>query len=136
MICLGIESLRQFGLENIFLDLGHTGVVKAILDSDPAIAEVQEQILFALSHKDRSALEELRGVLKEKTVNDLVRLTMLFGSEDVLNQVIEEFSDYPKIPEILERVRRLGRESGADIDRKSTRLNSSHSRRSRMPSSA
>lgn len=115
VICLGIESLRQFGLENIFLDLGHTGVVKAILDSDPASAEVQEQILFALSHKDRSALEELRGVLKEKTVNDLVRLTMLFGSEDVLNQVIEEFSDYPEIPEILERVRRLGRESGADI---------------------
>ena len=72
VICLGIESLRQFGLENIFLDLGHTGVVKAILDSDPVSAEVQEQILFALSHKDRSALEELRGVLKEKTVNDLV----------------------------------------------------------------
>ena len=115
VICLGIESLRQFGLENIFLDLGHTGVVKAILDSDPASAEVQEQILFALSHKDRSALEELRGVLKEKTVYDLVRLTMLFMSEDVLNQVIEEFSDYPEIPEILERVRRLGRESGADI---------------------
>lgn len=115
VICLGIESLRQFGLENIFLDLGHTGVVKAILDSDPASEAVQDQILFALSHKDRSALEELRGVLKEKTVDDLIRLTMLFGSEDVLNQVIEEFSDYPEIPEILESVRRLGRESGADI---------------------
>ena len=55
------------------------------------------------------------AVLKEKTVDDLIRLTMLFGSEDVLNQVIEEFSDYPEIPEILESVRRLGRESGADI---------------------
>ena len=72
VICLGIESLRQFGLENIFLDLGHTGVVKAILDSDPASGTVQDQILFALSHKDRSALGELRGILKEKTVDDLI----------------------------------------------------------------
>lgn len=46
-------------------------MVKAILDSDPVSEVVQDQILFALSHKDRSALEELRGVLKEKTVDDL-----------------------------------------------------------------
>lgn len=115
VISLGVESLKQMGLENVFLDLGHTGVVKAILESDEGSRPLQEEILFALSHKDRSALEELRGKLRDKTVDDLVKLTMLFGSGDVLNQVIEEFSDYPEIPEILERVRQLGRSSGADI---------------------
>lgn len=114
IISLGVECLRKFGLENIYLDLGHTGVVKAILDRDPQSEKYQSEILFALSHKDRSALEDLYGKLEDKTINDLIKLTMMFGSEDVLNQTIEEFADYPEIPPILESVRQLGRASGAD----------------------
>lgn len=114
VICLGLEALRTFNIQNIMLDLGHTGVVKAILDKDPASGSVQDQILFALSHKDRTSIEEFRGVLQDRTVDALLKLAVMFGDESVLDKIAEEFYDYPEILPILDHVRWLGRMSGAD----------------------
>lgn len=114
VICLGLEALRTFNVKNIMLDLGHTGVVKAILGKDPASGSVQDEILFALSHKDRTAIEEFRDVLNDRTVDALLKLTVMFGDESVLDRIAAEFPDHPEILPILDHVRWLGRMSGAD----------------------
>ena len=114
VICLGLEALRTFNIKNIMLDLGHTGVVKAILGKDPASGSVQDEILFALSHKDRTSIEEFRDVLNDRTVDALLKLTVMFGDESVLDRIAAEFSDYPEILPILDHVCWLGRMSGAD----------------------
>lgn len=114
VISLGIEALHRFGLRNIFLDIGHTGVVEALLSKEPAAAQWMEQILYALSHKDRSALEELRGKLLDKTVDNLIKLTCLFGGYEILPKIKKEFSDFPEIVPILEEVKTLAQRSNAE----------------------
>lgn len=114
VISLGVEALKKFGLKDINLDLGHTGVAKAILSRDPASKQYMDRILYALSHKDRSSLEELAGKLWRETVEDLIDLTVLFGDKKVLDEIEKRYNDYPEIAEILTEVRWLGERSGAD----------------------
>ena len=58
------------------------------------------------------------------------------GSRNVLVQRLGAFEDSAVLEEVLGLVGGLERSLGATLDRKSTRLNSSHSGESRMPSSA
>ena len=76
-----------------------------------------------------SALQAIHGVQKAQVA---------LATEEAEVQYDPKIVSYTQI---LESVEDTGFEailisSGEDIDRKSTRLNSSHSRRSRMPSSA
>ena len=114
VISLGVKALRTFGIPSINLDIGHTGVVKVILDRDSDAFNFQDRILFALSHKDKSSLEELRGKIDDRTLEALLKLVDLFGDESVLEQIEEELYDYPEIRPILRHVSWLGKMSGAD----------------------
>lgn len=113
VISLGVCSLKTFGLAEFYLDIGHTGIVEAILNKDPSTEGFQEQILFALSHKDRSAIEALKENIADRTISDLVFLMTHFGEEKVLDAISERFSGVEEIQKILKEVRYLGQMSGA-----------------------
>ena len=59
--------------------------------------------------------------------------------KDIVNKNIEEWSKYPFCEQTQKEINILAKDKSKlhdALDRKSTRLNSSHSQQSRMPSSA
>lgn len=102
---LALECLRAFGLKDIHLDIGHVFVVKAIVERDSNCEKVMPKILYALKHKDRSALEELSGVIEDSTIDALRKIMRMFGGIEVLDEIEKEFSDYPLILQTIEQLK-------------------------------
>ena len=70
-----------------------------------------------------------RATLRDDSEYDLVLLDLALGDADGFDVLVEFRAKYPSVPVVVV--------SASDrTDRKSTRLNSSHHRLSRMPSSA
>ncbi len=112
VIQLGIDALHSFGLKDIYLDIGHVGLVKTIIDKDAVSKDLVGQILLALKRKDYAALDGLPS-LKQKTIDALKKLTKLFGGMDVLDKVEKEYAAYPGISEIVENVRWVAKHCNA-----------------------
>ena len=55
---LAVLSLRVTGMAGIHLDLGHPGVLRALLAQDPPARPAEEAIVAALNAKDQRALHE------------------------------------------------------------------------------
>ena len=86
----------------------------------------------ALSERLSRMVKTMRGQARitESNVQDMLReVRMALLEADVALPVVRDF-----IARVKERA--LGAEVANSLDRKSTRLNSSHSQQSRMPSSA
>jgi ATP phosphoribosyltransferase regulatory subunit len=82
---LAVESLRRAGVARIQFDLGHTGIARALIASDPAAAESVDDLLLALGAKDVPALRTLASALRPATRDALIALTRLHGEPaDVL----------------------------------------------------
>ncbi len=97
VIRIGLEVLHSFGLEDLYLDLGHVGVVRAILKEEPNAKECLANILTALKLKDPTELDAVADKLKPQTVSALKKLMRLFGGFDVLDKITEELSEYPGV---------------------------------------
>lgn len=105
VINLALECLKAFGLKNIHLDIGHVSVVRAIIEKDPKCNAVIEKILYALKHKDRTAVEELEGQIEDETILALKKIMRLFGGPEVLDELEKEFHDYPLILGTIEQLK-------------------------------
>ena len=89
----------------------------------------------------RRALENLREVLAEAGLgfHDIVKTTIFLadlGDFDLVNRIYGEHFSAPYPARSTVQASALPRKARVEIDRKSTRLNSSHEIPSRMPSSA
>lgn len=111
---LALECLKDFGLKDIHLDIGHVSVVRAIVEKDPKCDAVMPQILYALKHKDRTAIEELAGVIEGSTIEALKKIMRLFGGIDVLDKIEKEFCDYPLILGTIEQLKWIAERCIAD----------------------
>lgn len=80
---LAVASLQRADVKRVFLDLGHTGIVRALLAEPPAAA-VSEQILEALAIKDVPSLRAAAGTLPAATTDALLALTELHGGANVI----------------------------------------------------
>ena len=76
---LAVESLRRAGVAHIQFDLGHTGIARALIASDPAAAASVDDLLLALGAKDVPALRTLVSPLHSATRDALIALTRLHG---------------------------------------------------------
>jgi ATP phosphoribosyltransferase regulatory subunit len=81
---LAVRSLRLADVKQVFIDLGHTGVVRSILAEAPAAA-VTEAILEALAGKDVPSLRAAAATLPAATTDALLALTELHGGPDVVD---------------------------------------------------
>ena len=107
------------------LDLGRSSAA-----TDAIIAQAYRQIFFHAFKVDRDPVLESQLRSGQITVKDFVRSLLL--SRKFRDDFYRCNSNYRMVDQIVGRV--LGRP--VQGDRKSTRLNSSHSSVSRMPSSA
>lgn len=85
IIALGIKSLGKSGIENLVLDIGHTGILRYLLSKT---GEFRHEIEEALKKKDP---EELSAAIARsrapKSVKDIIlTLPELFGGRDVLTE--------------------------------------------------
>jgi len=81
---LAVLSLRVTGMAGIHLDLGHPGVLRALLAQDPPARPAEEAIVAALNVKDQRALHEASAGLGEATRAALGALLRLQGDAAVL----------------------------------------------------
>lgn len=84
---LALESVKRAGVMKARLDLNHPGIVRAIIDSDPALADAAGDISELLSTKDIPALGALGTSLpgvRPVTVQALLDLASLYGGTEVI----------------------------------------------------
>ncbi|NYT36976.1 ATP phosphoribosyltransferase regulatory subunit [Allopusillimonas soli] len=112
IIELALESMGRAGLAEARVDLNHPGVARAILDADPALAQVGETVFELLSVKDRPALEGLQQrwpEVQSTTVDALVALVSLYGGADVVDRARRELPALPAIAAALDSLETLMR---------------------------
>ena len=113
IMTLAVESLRKLGIESVHIDIGHTGVLRAIL-GDSLTQESVHQIVRALRMKDPVALAGASSGFDEETQTALQTLVRNFGGLEVLDTLVKELPDRPGIRAALEEVRVLAQRCGAD----------------------
>ena len=82
---LAVASLHLAGLPSVRLDLGHTGVVRGILELAQAPATLADELLASLSAKDLPTLRQQSMPLPEEVRSALLTLARLSGGREVLN---------------------------------------------------
>lgn len=109
-IQLAIESVRRAGVQSPRLDLNHPGVGRALIDADPALTEVANQIFDLLSAKDVPGLVELVAGCEDarpESLQALKALTTLYGDIDVVERARACLPDLPALRGALDELARL-----------------------------
>ncbi|MDL2059243.1 ATP phosphoribosyltransferase regulatory subunit [Mesosutterella sp. AGMB02718] len=115
MVKLASEVLRRIGVPRVHLVLGHTGIVRAVLKSDPALsAEAQRQIVSALGDKDPSELASASEGLAESTRRALASLCLIYGGTESLAEIESVCAGFPEALEAVRELRWLTERCGAD----------------------
>ena len=111
---LAVASLRVAGLGRISIDLGHTGVVRGLLDLARQSADVEDEILSALSTKDTPALQLTVEHLPATVRDGLLALGRLSGGLGTLEQARRLLPAEPGIRSALDHLEALSTRCGAD----------------------
>ena len=88
VLSLMVETLNQIGIENLYLDLGHVGIYRGLVDQVGLDSE-QEAILFdALQRKAKPEIIDLLNdwSLPKAIAQMLTKLTDLNGDDSVLSE--------------------------------------------------
>jgi ATP phosphoribosyltransferase regulatory subunit len=112
---LAVASLRLAGLPNVHLDLGHTGVVRALLDLAPADSVAIDDLLAALSSKDEPWLRVLVKAMPAAAASGLLELVTLNGGPEVIERARTRLPDLPPITSALDELATIARNCGADV---------------------
>ena len=115
VIDLAVASLRLAGLSRVRLDLGHTGVLRALLDLAPTAAGRVDEMLTALSTKDEPALRELVADLPAEAATALRALIDLNGGAEVLTKARARLPSLPRVTAALDELETIARKCDADV---------------------
>lgn len=105
IIQLVLETVAIAGVRNPRLDLCHPGVLRAILKSDPAAAELAQDAIRLMRDKDVPGLGELAARapgIRPETLKALQLLPTLYGGPDVLKVARRELPALPGVAEALD----------------------------------
>lgn len=112
---LAVESLRRAGVARVQFDLGHTGIARALIASDPSAAACVDDLLLALGAKDVATLRTLAGSLQPATRESLLALTRLHGDPaTVLADARDVLPGVPAIARALDDLAALVQRVPAD----------------------
>lgn len=106
MVCLMLEALQTSGIENVYVDLGHVGIFRALSRSAGLDAD-QESVLFdALQRKAVPEVGELLDNLNidSKTRHGFTELVWLNGDANVLDEARQKFAGNKEVILALEEL--------------------------------
>ncbi len=105
IIQLVLETVAIAGVRNPRLDLCHPGVLRAILKSDPAAAELSQDAIRLMRDKDVPGLGELAARapgIRPETLKALQLLPTLYGGPEVLKAARRDLPALPGVAEALD----------------------------------
>jgi ATP phosphoribosyltransferase regulatory subunit len=124
---LAAASLRRAGVQRIQFDLGHTGIVRALLAADADAQSAGDELLAALGAKDLPALHELTAPLTAPTATAIRALARLSGAPDaVLAAARNQLPALPAIARALDDLARLAARLAGHADEVSIDLADLH----------
>lgn len=109
IIQLALASASAAGLFDARIDLGHAGVVQALLADDPAAASQADAVCGFLRVKDGPGLASLLGGFRPDTVRALKTLLTLYGDVSVLARARAELPQLPGVVAALDTLDALAR---------------------------
>lgn len=115
---LMLALLGQFGLKDVYLDLGHVGIFRALAQRAGLDAGREADLFQALQGKDVPGLEELTHGLAADTRSALLALPTLYGKREVLAEAAHRLPAYPEIGAALDALQTLAddlQKTGAEI---------------------
>jgi len=110
IIRLLLEALTVADVQSPRLVVCHSGVLRALLEADPAGAHVGEQVGVLLREKNVPGLRELGqvpGGLNQETLSGLLLLTTLYGGKDVLTRARAGLPALPGVTAALDSLQQL-----------------------------
>jgi ATP phosphoribosyltransferase regulatory subunit len=111
---LAVASLHLAGLQSVRLDLGHTGVVRGILQLSPLPAALVDDLLASLNAKDVPALKQQSDALSSEVRAALLALTRLNGGREVLHDARRKLPASAVITAALDELEAIVKRCGAD----------------------
>ena len=115
VIELAVASLRLAGVSAVHLDLGHTAVVRALLDLAPPAPAVVDDLLAALSSKDEPWLRALVAGMPRMAADALLELVRLNGGAEVIDRARARLPALPPIIAALDELETIAKNCGADV---------------------
>jgi ATP phosphoribosyltransferase regulatory subunit len=119
---LAVRTLALARVEAVGFDLGHTRILRALLELDPEAQRLAEDIVAALSAKDAAALTPLTEGLKPAARTALRALMRLHGDAGVLAAAREMLPQLAAVAAALDELqalaaalRRLGAAASVDL---------------------
>jgi len=103
IIELALASLACAGVHDARLDLNHHGVFHALVDADPKLAAVDDELRQLLASKDKPGLCDLarRESLSTASATALLALADLYGQANVLARAYSELPPLPGLRQAL-----------------------------------
>ena len=111
---LAVASLHLAGLQSVRLDLGHTGVVRGILQLAQLPTAVVDDLLASLNAKDVPGLQQQSSELSGDVRAALLALTRLNGDREVLHEARRKLPPSPVITAALDELEAIVERCGAD----------------------
>lgn len=111
---LAVASLQLAGLQSVRLDLGHTGVVRGIIELAPLPAALVDDLLASLNAKDVPALRQQASGLSSDVRAALLALTRLNGGREVLDEARRKLPASAAITAALDELEAIVKRCGAD----------------------
>jgi len=111
---LAAAALKTIGVTGSRFDLGHTGVLRALLAFDSASDVRIDEIVAALSSKDSAALDVAIRGMSADAQRGLRALPRLHGGTGVVSQARRELTASPEVSAALDDLEELARRSGVD----------------------
>jgi ATP phosphoribosyltransferase regulatory subunit len=115
---LMLALLARLGVQDVYLDLGHVGIFRALARRAGLAAEHEGELFQALQGKDVPSLAELTAGLDAEIRSALLALPALYGKRTVLAEAAECLPAYPEIGAALDALATLADElqkTGAEI---------------------
>jgi ATP phosphoribosyltransferase regulatory subunit len=97
IVCLMMETLRVSGMTDVYLDLGHVGIYRALARASDLNERQEAELFEALQRKATTEIDALvRGFgLDDSLSNMLIALASLNGDAEVLQRARRVLADAP-----------------------------------------
>ncbi|MDR0996719.1 MAG: ATP phosphoribosyltransferase regulatory subunit [Zoogloeaceae bacterium] len=113
---LAVDTLGEAGIDGFLLDLGHVGILRALLGAARADGEIEPRILSALQKKDMPALEALTAALPAPWGKAVCALPNLRGdAQKTLATAQDTLPDLPEIRAALSTLAALAGVTSANL---------------------
>lgn len=110
IIRLALESTRLAGVKDVRLDVCHAGLVRSLLESDPAARLRADEIMVLLRDKDMPGIALLGSgpdALAAETVAGLAKLPQLYGNADAIGRARSVLPALPGVVAALDTLESL-----------------------------